>query len=817
MSSTPTRVMRAVVQQLLLAALVALSFQASTGLLTVSKFVPVSVIAGLATAILLLTGPRSAIAIALGLFAAQWQLGRTAGPAAVASLIQTTQALAGWAVVVHLFRCRDRFDRPRDVVALAAAGAAEGFVRAAGQAPLLLFEGRLGVDQLALASVSLWISAFSGVLVFTPAMLAVTRGGLFSNRTAGRRELVIAMGLGVLMQAAVFLMPRGIVPGMMIFMLGVLPLLSFVAVRGTANATAVMTGVIALIVMAATSRHVGPFGAESPPRDMQLVQMILAPVGMFMLLLSSAEMSRRRAIRALSATHARMERALEGSDSGLWEWRADTARNSYDARIARMFGEPADAGLHLPIGPYDGVHPEDTARLKQALRDHIDGRTPAFEVEIRHKHRDGHYVWVLDRGRVMERALDGSPLLLSGSLTDITTRKRIEEERAALEERMLQTQKLEGLGLLAGGVAHDFNNILTGVLGHADLARREVPAGSLAQEHLDHILAGARAAADLTRQMLAFAGRGHVAMQPVALAHLVTEMGHLLQVSISPNAIVRYDLGDSVPAVNADPAQLRQVVMNLILNAAEALGPEGGVITVRVRAQWCDRAMLTSRWMHDELPEGRYVVLEVRDDGSGMAPETLARIFDPFFSTKFTGRGLGLAAVLGIVRGHRGSVLVDTAPGRGTTFRVMLPPCAATTEPDARDAPSPQWQGVGLVLVVDDEQSVRTLAELMLRRLGFKVISAQDGAEALVHFRKQPEAFRVVLLDLTMPGMDGLTVAREMHAIDPDVRVVLTTGYSAPPWSAGPSPAGMVGFLEKPYRLEDLTRVLRQALETVRV
>lgn len=815
MSPKPRGSRRVLLEQLLIVGIVVVAFILTSRFLQVGVFAPVSLLAGVGMAAMLLTGPPSAIALALGVLIAELSIGRTLPLAAIKAALYAVQSLAGWFVVVRLFKSNKRFDRPLAVVSLATAGVLVGAIRALVQVPILLREGRIPGDLYGLVSLSLWLSSLVGVVVFTPAMLTVARGRLFAERIASRRELVVVMLLGVLTHSAIFLRRGEDSLGMLAFSLGVVPLLCWVAVRGTASATAVMTAVLAMIVMYATGHGLGPYGATPFPNNLSAVQTMLAPVGLFMLLLSSAEMSRRRAMQAVNASKAQMERALDASDSGLWEWRADTQRNSYDARVARIFGQDPDAGLHLPAGRYRHVHPDDEERLRQAIRDHVEGRTPSFEVEIRHLHSDGKYVWVLDRGRVTKRSPEGKPLLMSGTVTDITARKRIELEHAAFEERILQGQKLEGLGLLAGGLAHDFNNILTGVLGHADLARREVPTGSVVQKHLDHIVAGARAAADLTRQMLAFAGRGHVATQPVSLTRLVADMGHLLQVSISRNVTLRYDFASEIPAVEGDPAQMRQVVMNLILNAAESFGTNSGVITVRVHEQYCDRTMLTSRWVQEQLPEGAYVVLEVRDQGSGMSAATLSRIFDPFFSTKFTGRGLGLAAVLGIVRGHHGSVLVDTVPGRGTAFRVMLPASTAPLRADEHDAVTPAWNGEGRALVVDDEDSVRMLAKAMLRRVGFEVMTASNGTEALQRFREAPNSFRVVLLDLTMPGMDGLAVAREMHAIDSDVRIVLTTGYSAPPWPVGETPAGMVGFLEKPYRLEDLARVLRQALESV--
>ncbi|MBK7366904.1 MAG: PAS domain S-box protein [Candidatus Eisenbacteria bacterium] len=398
---------------------------------------------------------------------------------------------------------------------------------------------------------------------------------------------------------------------------------------------------------------------------------------------------------------------------------------------------------------------------------------------------------------------------------DITERRNAEEQRRVLEARTTEAQKLESLGLLAGGVAHDFNNILTSILGHADLARTTVPAGTPMRESLDQIVVGARSAAELTRQMLAYAGRGSLTRRPLVLSETIAEMGQLLQVSIGKRTTLHYEFAAGVPAIEGDEAQLRQVVMNLILNASEAIGDTSGAITVGLRARTLTHEALASRWTTDDLVPGDYVEFEVRDTGAGMSDETLARIFDPFFSTKFTGRGLGLAAVLGIVRAHRGTVQVESTVGEGTTFRVLLPASRRATPAPVVPNAAQEWRASGVALLVDDEESVRRLAQAMLVRIGFdEVIVATGGREGIERFRERADEIRVVLLDVTMPDMDGEAVLASIREHRSDAKVVLTSGYSAPP-PRGSGDVRADGFLGKPYRLEELARVVRDALERV--
>jgi PAS domain S-box-containing protein len=415
--------------------------------------------------------------------------------------------------------------------------------------------------------------------------------------------------------------------------------------------------------------------------------------------------------------------------------------------------------------------------------------------------------------KVPLRDAQGRVVGLVGITRDVTERKRAEEERRQLDRQMQQTQKLESLGVLAGGIAHDFNNLLTAILGHASLALDALPPASPAREHLHEMEQASRRAAELCRQMLAYSGRGQFVIEPVQLNRLVEEMVHLLKTSISKKTLLNLQLAPNLPQFQGDATQIRQVLMNLVLNASEAIGDNQGVISVSTGWSNCRRQDLMNALLHEALPEGIYVWLEVADTGPGMNPETLGRIFEPFFTTKFTGRGLGLSAVLGIVRGHKGTLNVYSEPGLGTRFKVLLPAIPGTnrTCPQAsmQDAP---WTGSGTVLVVDDEESVRITARKMIEGLGFRVLAAEDGREAVDLFRQHQRECVLVLLDLTMPRLNGEETFRELKRLDPRVCVLMSSGYSESELAQRFAGTGLAGFLQKPYTRMELQAILRKAL-----
>jgi two-component system cell cycle sensor histidine kinase/response regulator CckA len=404
--------------------------------------------------------------------------------------------------------------------------------------------------------------------------------------------------------------------------------------------------------------------------------------------------------------------------------------------------------------------------------------------------------------------------LLAGYTIDITERKRAEDERLVLERQFQQSQRLESLGVLAGGIAHDFNNILTSVLGNAELALAELPPAAPARENLLEITQASNRAAALCRQMLAYSGRGHFVIEPIDLSALVEDMLDLLRSTISKKVLLTLDLEKGLPLLEGDPSQLSQVVMNLVINAAEAIGETDGVVAISTGAQEYSSEYLSEGYLKPGLSPGLYLTLEVSDTGCGMDTGAQERIFEPFFTTKFTGRGLGLSAVLGIVRGHMGTLRLRSEPGRGTTFTLLFPAAAVERGASARTQASPtaHWQGEGTILLVDDEETIRAMGARMLAKLGFQVLLAADGREALAVYREHGAEIALILLDLTMPHMDGEETFRELRALDPEVRVVMSSGYSEQDVTSRFVGQGPTGFVQKPYTMALIEERLRAAL-----
>lgn len=397
------------------------------------------------------------------------------------------------------------------------------------------------------------------------------------------------------------------------------------------------------------------------------------------------------------------------------------------------------------------------------------------------------------------------------------TRQHAEEERLRFEARLQEAQKMESLAVLAGGIAHDFNNLLTGVLGNAELALAELPPPSPVREYCGDIRRSALLAADLSKQMLAYSGRGRFLVEPLNLNDVVEGMAELATASVSKKAAVKWELASALPPIEADATQIRQVLMNLVTNASEALCDKAGTIAIRTGVMDASRQYLSQTQLGENLPEGPYVYLEVSDTGCGMTEATKAKVFEPFFTTKFAGRGLGLSAVLGIVRGHRGAIRVDSEPAKGATFRILFPP-GARTAPGAAPTRGTQRplesRGAGTILVVDDEYMVRTVARKMLERSGFTVLAAADGEEGIREFREHAQEVAAVLLDLTMPRMSGDEVLAQMRAIRPDVPVLLCSGYNEQDATGRFAGKGLAGFVQKPFDHETLVRRIRSVVES---
>ncbi len=395
--------------------------------------------------------------------------------------------------------------------------------------------------------------------------------------------------------------------------------------------------------------------------------------------------------------------------------------------------------------------------------------------------------------------------LFTGIVRDISERKRTE---TALRE----AQKLDSLGVLAGGIAHDFNNLLVGIIGNAGLALDDLPPESPARASVREIETIGKRAADLAHQMLAYSGKGRLTIEPISMNTVVQEMTHLLNASIRKGIVMRYNLSPRLPAIEADPTQIRQVVMNLVINASDAIGDRSGTITISTGMMRADRAYLREAYLPPDLAEGGYVFMEVSDTGSGISPEVRDKIFDPFFTTKFTGRGLGLAVVLGVIRGHHGALKVYSEPGHGTTFRVLFPPQVGE-EREAPQQAGAAWHSSGLILVVDDDETVRAVTITAVQRMGFTVLAAENGLQAVEVFRQHQNDIRLVIMDLTMPAMSGEDAFREIRGIRADAPVIMMSGYNEMETSERFLGKGVDGMLQKPYEVTRLRQLVRDVLQ----
>jgi PAS domain S-box-containing protein len=385
--------------------------------------------------------------------------------------------------------------------------------------------------------------------------------------------------------------------------------------------------------------------------------------------------------------------------------------------------------------------------------------------------------------------------------------RREMEEREKLQAHLLHVQKLESLGLLAGGIAHDFNNMLTAILGEASIALASIPSENPARADIENVISAAQRAANLTRQMLAYSGKGHFDIRPIDLSAHVRELGALLETTVPKRVQLRLEPAPGLPAVDADVAQVQQVIMNLVINAAEAIRAEAGTVRVTTGMQDVDETYASSFFGAERLAAGTYVFLEVHDTGHGMDEVTQRKIFDPFFTTKFTGRGLGLAAVLGIVRGHRGAVKVYSVPGKGTTFKVFFPASRAETT-SARAATPGRYRGKGLVLVIDDDRAVRRTTCRMLSHFGFETVEAEDGQAGVEVFASHAGELALVIVDMTMPRMNGEETFREIRRTRADVPVILTSGYNEIEATRGFTSEALAGFIAKPFTPADLAAKL---------
>jgi len=406
---------------------------------------------------------------------------------------------------------------------------------------------------------------------------------------------------------------------------------------------------------------------------------------------------------------------------------------------------------------------------------------------------------------------------LIGLAIDITARIQAEEEKASMQKQVEHTQRLESLGVLAGGIAHDFNNILTAIMGNAALAERKIANGNaeMCGKYMKNIAQSSEKAALLCKQMLAYSGKGHFIIKPLNLTTMVSGITSLLEVSIHRTITLHYTLPEDIGLIEADEAQIQQIIMNLVINASDAIGEDQGTIRITTGEIDADSDYLTHAIAQSgkDLLAGRYIFLEVSDSGCGMNSATQQKLFEPFFTTKFTGRGLGMSAVLGIVRGHHGAMMLYSEVGKGTTFKVLFPLVKnSTITPPTSATEQTHWQGSGTILIVDDEETIRETASAMLEEMGFNIVTATDGLEGVELYRQHQQKIVAVLMDMTMPNLDGAGCFHALKQINPQVKVILSSGYNEQDSTQKFDSQGLAGFIQKPYWPESLENTLRKVL-----
>ena len=496
--------------------------------------------------------------------------------------------------------------------------------------------------------------------------------------------------------------------------------------------------------------------------------------------------ARRDAERVLRETEERLRLAPEVALVGTWTEDRQNGRLVCSPELEGMFGLTPAPFAATEEAFLERIHSDDRKAVREAFARCRADQVP-FETEFRYSHPTGDARWMLIRGRGYSDDT-GDLSRLVGIAIDVTVRKRN-------EERLRHTQRLESLGILAGGLAHDFNNLLLVIMGNANLASQLLPLHHPGRKPLEEIELASNKAANLTRQMLAYSGKGHVVTERLQIYTVIHDIERLIRSVIAKNVDLRLDLAAGLPEIEADAGQMQQVLMNLVINAAESI-PEGrqGKVSVRAYAR-----------------QGS-VVIEVEDDGVGMDETTRARIFEPFFTTKFLGRGLGLAAVLGIIHAHQGSLQVESTPGKGSRFQVML---AAIPEAASARIPQPEAEvdlhGEGLVVVVDDEEPVRCLAGRILEMCGYTVLLAEDGFQAVKLVKECAEAAALVLLDLSMPGMSAQQTIEQLHFFRPDLPILLTSGYDESGMLAKFN-SRFFGFIHKPYTPAQLSEKVKAGI-----
>lgn len=528
---------------------------------------------------------------------------------------------------------------------------------------------------------------------------------------------------------------------------------------------------------------------------------------------------RRVAEDALRESETRLRLVFDAVDEGLWDWDLRNDRWYWSERMRTLLHGSQSHDLR---GLINLTHPEDRLSLWNAILGHLNREQP-LRLEVRMRRQDGSYGWFLHRGAAV-RGHSRRAVRLVGTLSDVTQQRLDAVDRARLHRQMLEAQRLESIGLLAGGIAHDYNNLLAAILGNTELVAEllgpratgaaEAPEDPV-HECLDDIQSAATRAAELTKQLLAYAGRGAFFFERLELHSVAAETTKLLSATLPSEVSIRFDYhGPLATPIRADRTQIQQLIANIVVNASESLAKRPGSIEVHAGVARPTAEQLKAAWTGSHLRSGRkYAYLEVIDTGEGMPPEVLKRAVEPFFTTKTPGRGLGLSAALGIVKAHGGAFLAESRPGSGTTVRVLLPMDASADKDEStgeQESAAEPTAGA-TILVIDDEEPILRLVQRILSRNGTNAVTATNGQDAIALYRRYRSEIGAVLLDTTMPGMRGETVLQHLRAIEPELPVVVMTGYSEEEARKRYAPQRIDGFIHKPL---DSTHAVVEALGT---
>ena len=519
----------------------------------------------------------------------------------------------------------------------------------------------------------------------------------------------------------------------------------------------------------------------------------------------------KRAEEALRDSEKRYRTLFEAASDGICYLTPTGDMVGFNESFARMHGYTVEEMRGMKLQDLDTQ--DLTCLMPACIQRIMAGEQVKLEVE--HHHKNGH-TFPLEVSTCLLPT--GDQQFIVAFHRDITERKQAEHKRIQMETQLRNMQRLESLGVLAGGIAHDFNNLLTVILGNTCIAQETLGPASPALNSLHQVEKASQRAADLCQQMLAYAGKGSFLLKRIHLQALVEDMTSLLNASISKKVALNLNIRQGLPPIQADPSQIRQIIMNLIINASEAIGEDSGAITVSVGVVECEGGAPDKTYLGEEVTPGRYVCLEVTDNGCGMDEATRQRIFEPFFTTKFTGRGLGMSAVLGIIKAHNGFLQLSSVPGKGSTFKIHFP-AAVTGDGASRPVHKvtpPLWRQGATVLLVDDEQMVSDVGRMLLESLGLSVLTAANGCEAVEAYRAHPAPIDLVLLDMNMPVMDGAETFSELRRHDPNACVVITSGFSGQDITARFASGELAGFIHKPYTIDGLKHLLTEILPTAR-